>query len=140
MPARTHSYHHLCTPLSVPLPRGCSSYPPMDAPAFALVCARVHSCVLMLMWVGLGLGRTRLCSRVLACASCLGEVGAGGGVCGLVLVWAGLGLGLVVLVCAHVCSCVGPIWVRLVQGGVWLKEVAKHDHGCGFGSGSQIGT
>ena len=64
-----------------PLPRGClfpwaRSY----ALAFTLVCACL--CALVLVWAGLGHGRTRLCSRVLVSGSCLGEVGTGSVVCG----------------------------------------------------------
>ena len=69
----THLYHPCCTTLSVFLLLGL---------VHTLCQAHFHLCsfALMLVWVGLGLSCTCLCSCMLICASCLGEVGAGGGV------------------------------------------------------------
>jgi hypothetical protein len=173
-PARAHSYHPLRTPpvhtppvRTPPLPRGCSSpwarsYAPPGALAFALVCICVHSralvcarsyappgalaSALVCVWAGLGLGRARLCSRVLACArewvpfACIRARSCGlvhtprrahlhsrsfafacicVRSCALVLVWAGLGLGR-----ARLCS-------RALVSGSRLGEVGAGSVVCG---------
>ena len=166
-PARAHSYHPLRT-LSVPPPSPVGVRPPglghtpRRALAFALVCICVHSralvcarsyappgalaSALVCVWAGLGLGRARLCSRVLACArewvpfACIRARSCGlvhtprrahlhsrsfafacicVRSCALVLVWAGLGLGR-----ARLCS-------RALVSGSRLGEVGAGSVVCG---------
>ena len=120
-----------CPYPSPPPPHGCLSpglihtpcWVHLHSPSFAFACTHVCS-------PSHGLG-SRLVALIYV--SCFGEVGRCVCSCSL---WAGLSLGHTCL-----CSCVGPIWVRLAQGVWWwwwwwwwwwcvVEGGAKHDCGC----------